>query len=343
MLQQLKAHVAEWLLLKMKYPCEYMLSRRELPELSKQKKIILTLLPAHDNLGDHAIAYSSYRFFKEHFPTYQIVEVGTREIYRLARPLKHAKHPDDLVCIIGGGNMGDLYRYEEWTRQFIMKIFHSYPLIQLPATVHFTATKRGKKAERRAIQTYAHHPRLLLMARDQTTYQWMQRHFPEKDVWKQPDMVLSLDESSKNYEREGILLCLREDKEAYLPPHKRSQLQQSVKKEYEKVALFTTTIGKRVDRTTRFEELSSLWNQLRQTQVVVTDRLHGMIFCAITNTPCVVLRSFDHKVMEGYEWVSHLPFITLLKEPNDANVKQTITHYMNTHDHHKRKKGEEAG
>ncbi|MFB8735822.1 polysaccharide pyruvyl transferase family protein [Bacillus sp. SL00103] len=36
-----------------------------------------------------------------------------------------------------------------------------------------------------------------------------------------------------------------------------------------------------------------------KAQVVVTDRLHGMIFCAITKTPCVVLRSFDHKVMEG--------------------------------------------
>ncbi|WOP23591.1 hypothetical protein R0I01_09545 [Bacillus pumilus] len=48
----------------------------------------------------------------------------------------------------------DLYRYEEWTRQFIMKTFKSYPVIQLPATAHFTETKRGKEKERRAIQTY---------------------------------------------------------------------------------------------------------------------------------------------------------------------------------------------
>lgn len=68
-----------------------------------------------------------------------------KEIYRLARPLKRMRHSEDIVCIIGGGNMGDLYRYEEWTRQFIMKTFKSYPVIQLPATAHFTETKRGKE------------------------------------------------------------------------------------------------------------------------------------------------------------------------------------------------------
>ena len=71
----------------------------------------------------------------------------------------------------------------------------------------------------------------------------------------------------------------------------------------------------------------------------MTDRLHGMIFCAITHTPCVVLRSFDHKVMEGFEWVAHLPFMTLLKEQNEAAVKEAVHQLMKTSG----QKGEEAG
>ncbi|MGE6630124.1 polysaccharide pyruvyl transferase family protein [Bacillus sp. NPDC077027] len=343
MLQQLKANLAEWLLLKVKYPCEYMFSRSSLPAITKQKKIILTLLPTHDNLGDHAIAYASYRFLKEHFPEYQIIEVEMKDIYRMARPLKKARHDDDLVCIIGGGNMGDLYRYEEWTRQFIIKTFRAYRTIQLPATVHFTDTKKGRKEKKRAIKSYTAHPHLLLMARDHTTYEWMKIHFPKKSVWKQPDMVLYLQETDKESKRERVLLCLREDKEAYLPRQQRKQLIDSIVGEYEYVSFFTTTIGKRVDRTTRLDELSRLWKQLREAEIVVTDRLHGMIFCAITNTPCVVLRSFDHKVMEGYEWIAHLPFITLLKEPNDANVKKAMTELLKTEPTASGTKGEEAG
>ena len=177
------------------------------------------------------------------------------------------------------------------------------------------------------------------MARDQTTYQWMKQHFPNKEVWKQPDMVLTLDETSKSQTRKGVLLCLREDKEEYLTKEKREQLQEHIKETYDQVGFITTTIGKRVNRTTRLEELSTLWTQLRQAQVVVTDRLHGMIFCAITHTPCVVIRSFDHKVMEGYEWVAHLPFMTLLKEPTEEAVKKAIHQHMKTSG----QKGEEAG
>ena len=152
-------------------------------------------------------------------------------------------------------------------------------------------------------------------------------------------MVLSLDESSKDETRERVLLCLREDQEAYLTKKKRQQLQQYIQETYDQVGLITTTIGRRVDRTARLDELTALWTELRQAKVVVTDRLHGMIFCAITHTPCVVMRSFDHKVMEGYEWVDHLPFMTLLKEPNEAVVKEAIDRLMKTSS----QKGEEAG
>ena len=45
-------------------------------------------------------------FLKKHFPAYDIIEVDMKEIYRLARPLKRSRHPEDIVCMIGGGNMG---------------------------------------------------------------------------------------------------------------------------------------------------------------------------------------------------------------------------------------------
>ena len=36
-------------------------------------------------------------------------------------------------------------------------------------------------------------------------------------------------------------------------------------------------------------------------RAVITDRLHGMIFAAVTGTPAVVLRSSDRKIEEYYE------------------------------------------
>lgn len=97
---------------------------------STSEKIILTLLPSHDNLGDHAIAYASKAFLEQEYPDFDIVEVDMKDIYKSAKKLIHSRHPEDMVFIIGGGNMGDLYRYEEWTRRFIIKTFRDYRVVQ---------------------------------------------------------------------------------------------------------------------------------------------------------------------------------------------------------------------
>ncbi|OPG99427.1 hypothetical protein B2I21_05155, partial [Chryseobacterium mucoviscidosis] len=53
--QELKINLAEWLLLKVKYPSEYVMGTpglRRFEQYKGKKKIILTLIPSHDNLGD---------------------------------------------------------------------------------------------------------------------------------------------------------------------------------------------------------------------------------------------------------------------------------------------------
>lgn len=177
---------------------------------STSEKIILTLLPSHDNLGDHAIAYASKVFLEQEYPDFDIVEVDMKDIYKSAKSLIRSRHPEDMVFIIGGGNMGDLYRYEEWTRRFIIKTFRDYRVIQLPATAHFSDTKKGRKELKRAQKIYNAHPGLLLMARDETTYQFMKQHFQEKTILKQPDMVLYLDRSKTPQNAKGfICVCAR--------------------------------------------------------------------------------------------------------------------------------------
>lgn len=329
-LQSLKINFAEWLLLKVKYPSQYWLGAADQPvkAAAHQKKIILTLLPSHDNLGDHAIAYASKAFLEQEYPDFDIVEVDMKDIYKSAKNLIRSRHPEDMVFIIGGGNMGDLYRYEEWTRRFIIKTFHDYRVVQLPATAHFSDTKKGRKELKRAQKIYNAHPGLLLMARDETTYQFMKQHFQEKTILKQPDMVLYLDRSKAPAEREGVYMCLREDQESVLQEEQRNRVKAALCEEFGEIKPFTTTIGRRVSRDTREQELEALWSKLQSAEAVVTDRLHGMIFCALTGTPCVVIRSFDHKVMEGYQWLKDIPFMKLIEHPEPERVTAAVNELL---------------
>lgn len=44
-------------------------------------------------------------------------------------------------------------------------------------------------------------------------------------------------------------------------------------------------------------------------QLVITDRLHAMIFAAITETPCIAMDNKSKKVKGVYEWIRDLPYV----------------------------------
>lgn len=46
---------------------------------------------------------------------------------------------------------------------------------------------------------------------------------------------------------------------------------------------------------------------------MITDRLHGMIFAAITSTPCIALRNSNHKIEYSYEWFKDCGYIKFAK------------------------------
>ena len=58
--------------------------------------------------------------------------------------------------------------------------------------------------------------------------------------------------------------------------------------------------------------------KLSGARFVVTDRLHGMLFCAVTGPPCIALDNVSRKVSGGYAWLSHLPYIRLCADPASA-------------------------
>ena len=57
---------------------------------------------------------------------------------------------------------------------------------------------------------------------------------------------------------------------------------------------------------------------------MITDRLHGMVFCAITGTPCIVLSNNHHKVKGTYEWIKHLDYIKYVTDI--AEVMKQVTY-----------------
>ena len=86
----------------------------------------------------------------------------------------------------------------------------------------------------------------------------------------------------------------------------------------------------------RDEELQRQFDKFRHASLVVTDRLHGMIFCAITGTPCIVLDSKSPKVRGCYEWIEQLDYIRFADHPAEisqlySGIPTGLHFYDNSH------------
>ena len=103
------------------------------------------------------------------------------------------------------------------------------------------------------------------------------------------------------FDRSGALLCLRDDKEGKLDCEGKDLIVNTAKALTGSIAPSSNMHTEDVTRAIRGLVVRKALMRFAKHQVVITDRLHGMIFSAVTGTPCVVLSSYNHKIREYYE------------------------------------------
>lgn len=284
--------------------------------LCRRSIVFVMMTPSHGNLGDQAIAFAQRRFLARYVAEYRIIEmrwvnegVFKRDVALISRLIR----PGDVVCGHGGGNMGDQYPHEEIARRLMVQTFAKYPVLIFPQTIFFRDTPEARAMLKETKRVYNAHPRLALVAREKKSYGLMRRYFPQSTVLLVPDIVLSLPpQNEPGQPRSGAMTCLRRDEEKGGAVDDAAIIA-LLKEKYETVRVTDTVISDRITLSARSRrrKLHRKWAEFARAEVVVTDRLHGMIFAALTQTPCVVFTNYNHKVAGIYDWIRGLPTIQM--------------------------------
>lgn len=291
---------------------------------NNKKKAFIFLAADYGNLGDVAITYAQTNFLKQNTDC-QVIEIPISQSLEGLWFVKRNIQPEDIVSTVGGGNMGELYNQIEFIRQLVFEFFSNNKIISFPQTFDFTETPEGENALNKAKKAYAKPKQLNLIAREKTSFQLMKDNFKEAQVLLTPDIVLSLNKSKPNFKREGALICLRSDKEKALTDEQNVFIIEKVKSEYDKHGFYDTHIGRNnLSLKERDEELNKIWNAFKAAEVVITDRLHGMIFCYITKTPCIVFQNNNHKVLGTFDWIEDNGFIRLMEKFDEQNFIKAL-------------------
>lgn len=291
-----------------------------------KKCIFLIFTPEHANLGDHAIAFSEKRIFNSLGIKYY--EITGKQLFDLDYYGYFRILDNSIIFVNGGGNLGDLWpNIEKMNRDIINKLMNS-TICFFPNSIYYN--KNNKEINfQDSVNIYNNHPNLYLYAREKLSYDIMNKYY--KNVKLIPDMVLSLNECN-SYDREGCIICLRDDVEKTISKENEYILKNKLENLFRNLKYRNTVIDHNVSTKNREFELKKIFDDFCKSELVVTDRLHGMIFAAITGTKCIVVNSRSPKIKGCYEWIKELGYIKIVDDmKNFDEVYNSLKDYPITY------------
>ena len=276
------------------------------------KKAILFGVPHHSNLGDHAIAIAEKRIITEKFPEYEYKEIAEENIHKCLEKVQSYVTDEDILFLHGGGNFGNQYPFIEEGRRKIIQTFPNNKIILFPETIYFTDDENGRKELELSKEIYSKHEKIYLMAREELSYKIMKKEFPTLPVYFTPDIVTILNESKKETNRDGIYFIIRSDVESKVEKSFIEEIEKVCKSKDIKVNYTDTAKGGFIYEHKKRDELEDMFDLYRNSELIFTDRLHGMIFAAITGTPCIALGNYNHKIEESAKWFKDFKYISYI-------------------------------
>lgn len=266
--------------------------------------------PVYGNLGDQAIALGITQFWTECGGQDQIIEIPSQYM-RVHTNLFKPLIGKDVIWITGGGFMGSLWPQEEKMIEYVLTNFPDNKICVLPQTLYFTDDIQGEEDRKRFVKVCEGHKNLWLFFREETSYLLAERLLPNAKIFLAPDMALSMRPKYKKYKKKDILLCLRNDKEKKIQETDIEIIKNAIHNFYpdETVIVTDTVLKKNVWKNEREYEVYAKIQQFAEAKLIITDRLHGMVFAALAGTPCVVCGNINHKVKGIYQWIKNNRYI----------------------------------
>lgn len=339
----LKKNMYPWTKAKIKSLNKKRTASTEQLKNDNRPKVYLLDLPGHGNLGDEAIAVSEYAFLEKYCRKYgyDLLLFNVAEfIPNLYWYKKNIKKNDIILCH-GGGNIGDEYDFFEDVRRTIIHEFKDNQIIIFPQTYYFNTTEDAKKSELFGQKIFNQHKDLTIFAREKYSYEKMKKIFNKCNVYLTPDMVLNYPYSAEMNslkDHKKVLFCMRDDVEASLSETKIKELENNLtKKGYTVKYTDTATdnaFGSDIEGAKK--AVDAKIKEFSSAELVLTDRLHGMVLTSLSGTNCIVFTNYNYKVKGVYNWLKDYKGIHFYKGKEDISaIIDSLENETYTYDHGK--------
>jgi len=291
-------------------------------KLYSKKRIFLIGSEDFKDLKDLQIAISELEYLQNTFPEYSVIEITASEYLSVRTMLSFTIKGRDLLCIPGGGNMAKVTSLSECIRRDVMKKYRHNRKVIFPQTIHYAASEEGILQLVRDQSAIKKCKNLTLCVRDQSSYELAKQYF-DCNVVLMPDILLYSNYKKQfDFKRNGALLLFSKDIDGGLSGQDKQRIEDVIHQYIKKLQSNDTILNSNISVFDRKEVVTSFLQKVAKAELVVTDHLHGMLFCVITQTPCIVLSNDKEKIMEVFAWISELDYIKVIQ--NNSELEDAV-------------------
>lgn len=295
----------------------------------KQNKesVILIGTPLHKNLGDHLIAKHEKEFLFNIYGKENVIEIPTEVFVILEKFFINKISTRALIFISGGGWMGDVWKQDERCMQTIISTFQKNRVIVLPQTLYFSNeySQSSRELIDSARHVYSSCKKLTLLFREENSFNVANKLYRDTVALIKlfPDMALYTNQYEKVNKKHGWILCFRDDREKVCSDGLDNSIYTLAKMQGKTVRISSTIANHAVPIWLRNYKIRKKIKEFGKAELVFTDRLHGMIFAAISGTKCIAFDNQTKKVSGVYkQWLYSNKDIIVL--PHDASADDVV-------------------
>lgn len=295
---------------------------------SPNNYVYLLGTPNHANMGDHLIAAAEIQYLQNEFGM-NVMDIPTEMYHIYRKTLKKSVPCSCNMFITGGGWMGDVWPIEERTLENMAFDFKNNPTLVFPQTIFYLNPEIQNKVSKRAEKIFNRCKKLVICVRDQYSYNYGSEHY-NNELILCPDIALYYQKklSVRLNAKKKIGICFREDREKV--DHATFD---DIKKKFEddnvEFIKLSTISKSSVSYRERTLKIDHLIEEFHNCDLVITDRLHGMIYAFLASSPCIVFDNLTHKVSGVYTlFLKESPYVEIMSGDNDLNEILMTAHKL---------------
>lgn len=273
--------------------------------------VILVGTPAHKNLGDHLIGVSELKFIRDCYPNNPLFEIPTHVFVRYENYIRKNVKEYSHVFITGGGWMGSVWPSEERTLQSMVDTFSESPLVVLPQTIYYDMnSNEGEALHRSASAIFGKCKDLKICVRDPHSIESAYTFgvIQKERLLLCPDIALYY---KNNYQynlnkTQRLGVYLRKDREKVASDEMLEMIKSYFTENKYEFFVSDTMAEHLIPIDKREGEILRVIEAMKKCEIVLTDRLHAMVYSVIAGVPCIALDNKTHKVQGVYsKWLSN--------------------------------------